>query len=191
MARKQPSQIVMAWDDLVFKVVPWTTEERLRRWKPLFEQTWRNGKPIVDIDDAKLILSAGWGLHQELEDWEGALELLALGRTIFDQLEHTDREWIIESEAWSYAHLGDENGLIARIHELIDLHRPRSSTLRTIPYLLRTLFDQYSPETLASYPLKEVALRFLEIRKRKRDTTKALKAQTIGELAAISSLSSD
>lgn len=188
MGRKRPTPIFEAWDDLVFRIVPWTAEERLRKWKPLFDQTWKDGKPTVAIDDAFLILSAGWGLHHEVESWYEAIQLLNIGRSVFDQLERSKRICLIESESWTYLQLGLENEFVACISELLDMNKPRDSTLWWIPYLFETWFEKSSGELLVTPTLRSVVVRYLETKKRKLDTKKAYGARTIGDLASIPAL---
>ncbi len=197
MARKPPTPIYEAWDDLVFRVVPWTLEERIRKWEPLYEQTWKDGQPVGDLDDAKLIITAGWGLFgekggwgplHEKDDWEEALRLAKIGRTLIGRTSHpdVDDDSLIWHEAVAHVALGHEMELVQNIHELLDRYRPYNTTpLGSIEGLITEWVNHHPAETEVSPELREAALRFLEIKKRKRDAKACLEAKDYGDLRRI------
>lgn len=188
MARKPPSPIYEAWDDLVFRVVPWTVEERIRKWQPLYEQTWKDGQPVGDLDDAKLIIAAGWGLYGQKGDWEGALRLAKIGRILVGQTSwpDADDDYLIWCEAVAHQMLGHEMELVQNIHDLLDLKRSSyTSPLYSVEGLITEWVNQLPSETEVSPELREVTLRFLGIKKLKRDAKACLEARDYGDLRRI------
>jgi hypothetical protein len=76
MARKKPSWVFEAWDDLVLANAEKHTPEALRqKWHELFLATTDGDGWTVSLSDASLVASLGWRLAMEDRDFPKARHL--------------------------------------------------------------------------------------------------------------------